>query len=538
MNKIILFFISLFILGCSINGQSQSPFEVEIDTLTVEGLPGIHSYSFGIDDQGRWLIIGGRIDGLHRRQPWASFWEEGNNKRAIVVDINEETVWSAELNVLQASLFEQLQSTNQQFSQIGNTLFITGGYGYSATADDHITYPYLTAIRLNDLTDAIVNGTDISPWFYQIEDPKMAVTGGYLGVLDSIFYLAGGHYFEGRYNPMGPTHGPGFIQEYTNAIRTFEVAQEGATLYITNFNEWTDTVNLHRRDYNMAPQIFADGTEGFTMFSGVFQYDVDLPFLNTVDIRPTGYAVRPDFNQYLSQYHSAHFSAFDEEENEMHHVFFGGLSQYNLDENGNLVEDENVPFVRTISRVTRFADDSVAEVKLDIEMPGLLGAGAAFIPAHTGFSHREILDINQVEGRELIGYIFGGIESSQENIFFINDGTQSIASNTVFKVYMNKTTTSTKNISIKSGNVFNIQIYPNPTVNYQLITEFDNPKTGEVELSLFSFDGKKVQDIFKGNQPKGNQQINFQLENQLTAGVYFLTIQNGEYRCSKKLFVE
>ena len=116
------------------------------------------------------------------------------------------------------------------------------------------------------------------------------------------------------------------------------------------------------------------------MFSGVFQHDVDLPFLNSVDVFPSGYIVNNNFNQYLSQYHSAHLPIYDEANNTMHTVFFGGLSQFTLNANGNLVEDANVPFVKTISRVTRLSDGAMEEVKLDIEMPTLVGSGAEFIP--------------------------------------------------------------------------------------------------------------------------------------------------------------
>ena len=72
----------------------------------------------------------------------------------------------------------------------------------------------------------IINGEAITSFFRQISHPKMAVTGGYVGYLDSVVYLAGGQYFEGRYNPMGPDHGPGFTQEYTNEIRKFKIEDE------------------------------------------------------------------------------------------------------------------------------------------------------------------------------------------------------------------------------------------------------------------------------------------------------------------------
>ena len=235
---------------------------------------------------------------------------------------------------------------------------------------------------------------------------------------------------------MGPTHGPGFIQEYTNEIRKFEIIDDGVNLSVTNFDITTDTANLHRRDYNMAAQIFPNGTEGFTAFSGVFNPN-DLPYLNSVDIDEATYTVNNNFNQYLSQYHSAKIPVWDANASTMHTLFFGGISQFTMDAQGNLVEDTDVPFVKTISKVTRFSNGNMQEAKLNyIEMPTLVGSGAEFIPSDQYFLPREILDLNTVpQTKTLIGYIYGGIESSQENIFFINDGTQSSASNVIFKVY-------------------------------------------------------------------------------------------------------
>ena len=46
--------------------------------------------------------------------------------------------------------------------------------------------------------------------------------------------------------------------------------------------------------------------------------------------------------------------------------FFGGIAQY-YDSLGILVQDNNVPFVKTIARVTRDASGTMAEYKLPIE---------------------------------------------------------------------------------------------------------------------------------------------------------------------------
>ena len=126
--------------------------------------------------------------------------------------------------------------------------------------------------------NAIINGQAIATHFRQITDTRLQVTGGYLDRLDDFYYLAGGQKFEGRYNPMGPTHGPGFVQVYTDAIKKFKINDDGVNLSISEYSAWTDADNLHRRDYNMCPQVFANGESGFTIFSGVFQPNVDLPW--------------------------------------------------------------------------------------------------------------------------------------------------------------------------------------------------------------------------------------------------------------------
>ena len=236
----------------------------------------------------------------------------------------------------------------------------------------------------------------------------------------------------------------------------FKIEDDGSNLSIVDFSEEVDAVNLHRRDYNMSPQIFPNGELGFTMFSGVFQEAVDLPFLNSVDVFSSGHVVNNDFNQYLSQYHSAHIPIYDEGNSTMHTIFFGGMSQYTLDANGNLVEDENVPFVKTISRVSRFPNGEMEEVKLNIEMPTLVGSGAEFI-AHPDapIVTSGILNLDQIPlQKTLIGYIYGGIQSTQDNIFFINNGTQSFASNVIFKVFIKKTTTSVNELKVERGECF------------------------------------------------------------------------------------
>jgi hypothetical protein len=81
----------------------------------------------------------------------------------------------------------------------------------------------------------------------------------------------------------------------------------------------------------------------------------------------------------------------------MHNVFFGGMAQY-YDDNGTLVRDDNIPFVKTIARVTRDANGIMTEYKLPIEMPSLLGTGAEFIPnKNIPHFNNEVIKLDEIK---------------------------------------------------------------------------------------------------------------------------------------------
>jgi hypothetical protein len=507
MNRVNYTFLFILFLAFAAKAQ-DTPFDIQLTPIQVEGVGGLQAFAFGQHD-GKWLVVGGRLDGLHRRQPFASFDIAGHNTQLIVIDPAGNQSWKASLDVLPPSIKEQLSSTNMEFYQEGDFLYLIGGYGYSATAGDHITYPNLTAIDIPQTIQAIQNNLSIIPYIRQIKDDKMAVTGGYLHKIYDTFYLVGGQKFIGRYNPMGPNNGPGFIQEYTNAIRKFTLEDDGSTLKVTHQPEIYDRAQLHRRDYNVAPQILPDGKEGLTAFSGVFQESVDLPFLTCVNIDSDGYAVQPGFNQYYNHYHCAHVPLYSAKDNEMHTLFFGGIAQY-YDENGLLVRDDNVPFVNTIARVTRQSDGSMAEYKLPVTMPALLGAGSEFIPISTIPSYENgVLKLDELDqDTTMIGYIYGGISSSAPNIFFTNTGTQSNASSQIFEVFLIKNSpSSTHNVNSQSQNGLGMVIYPNPSDEYINVT-FDLAESAVVTLSIFDADGRMLKTYDWGHLSSGPHHYN------------------------------
>lgn len=537
MKNIVLVYILTFVLSLNLYTQ-ESKVYIKIEPIEFNELGGIQSYAFG-QYEGKWLIVGGRLDGLHRRQPFAAFDVAGNNNQLIIIDPANKQKWVSDLTTLPVGIREQLSSTNMEFIQEGNYLYCIGGYGYSGTKGDHTTYSNLTAIDVQGTIDAIINGNSIDTFFRQIEDEKFQVTGGHLSKIENNYYLLGGQKFIGRYNPMGPNNGPGFIQEYTNSIRIFNIIDDGNKIIINHLPSYTDRANLHRRDYNATEQIMPNGDEGITMFSGVFQENFDLPFLNSVDVSSDGYSVNNEFSQYYNHYHCPVVPLYSESENEMHTIFFGGIAQF-YDNEGTLVQDDNVPFVNTIARVTRDRDGKMVEYKMPEVMPALLGAGAEFIPNQELETYKNgVFKLDELSGDNiLIGYIYGGISSSAPNIFTSNNGTQSTANNQIFEVYLSKATIlSVDKANESSLNSLQLKIYPNPSKKL-INVEYNLTKEDNVKIIITDIEGKLVDEVVLFDQKRGNNSYSKTMEGLANGNVYFLTIETSYKTETRKLVIE
>lgn len=517
-------------------GFSQTaPFNVYMEPYNIPGIGGLQAYSFG-QHNGKWLIIGGRLDGLHRRQPWAAFDVSGNNNQLIVVDPVNQQKWSAPLTTLSTDLQEQLSATNMEFHQEGNYLYIIGGYGYNTATSAHKTFDKLTAVDVPSVISAVIAGNSFTNYFRQISDPQFAVTGGHLKKINNTYYLVCGNKFDGDYNPMGHAT---YTQDYTNEIRKFDLADNGTNITITHLPAINDVVNLHRRDYNAVPQILPGGEEGITVFSGVFQSGIDLPYLNCVEIDSTGYSVNNAFQQYYNHYHCAVLPLYSAQNNEMHNVFFGGIAQY-YDSLGILVQDNNVPFVNTIARVTRNSGGLLAEYKLPLEMPALLGASSEFIPDKNVPQYaNEVFKLDDfTSDTTQVGFIYGGINSSAKNIFFTNSGTQSTASSQLFKVFVvTNSTTGLHDLNEQSTGTLKMRVYPNPSegdfiVNYYLI------KKTQVKLSLYTAQGKKIEEKTLTNLSAGENSYQRKLKNLRQGETYVLTIEPPYEKATQKIVIQ
>lgn len=515
--------------------KGQSDFNIQIDTFTIPELPGLHSFAYA-RHEGKWLLLGGRKDGMHLK--FNSFPGSGANGNVIVTDPATMQVWQIPLTELPDTLQEQLRSTNMEFFQDGNTLFFIGGYGRSETAQNHITYPYLTTIDVSGLMNAVMEGSALIPHFHQIRDTFFAVTGGQAQMLHDTVFLVGGHRFEGAYSANS---GENQLQFYTNAIRKFTLSNNSNGWQVTHKSIILDELHLHRRDYNLAPQILQQGELGLVAFSGVFQPgSVALPFQNIVEISHAGHQSVNGFSQFLANYHCAKFPIYSAVENNMHTVFFGGMSQYWVNENDSLLRDNRIPFVRTISRVSRLADGTYEEVPFDAQLPFFTGTSAEFILAD-GVPTLEngIVDLDALPaGSNLIGYIVGGIVTpeTQRNPFIFNNLGITYANQHLLRVFLVKNEASSTTEKMLAGR-FDLGLYisPNPAVDHWQV-KLNLPRAGHLRFTLQNAQGQIVRQSDLGLQPAGIVEHRLPTTG-LPRGSYWLTVNmDGIYMETKTIF--
>ncbi|MFM1884370.1 MAG: hypothetical protein RL168_554 [Bacteroidota bacterium] len=424
----------------SVTAYAQvSGWNVRVEEKTLTGWNGAQSFSTGTSN-GEWLVLGGRVDGLHQRHPFSAFLASEANHALHVIDPSSLQHWSMPVDSMSSDVQDQLLSTNMQAIQLDSMLYLMGGYGFSTSISNHSTFGRITAVHVADLIAAIKSGNGAAARAAVVSqsDARFAWTGGVARELDGTVYLAGGHYFHGLYNPMGPTHGPGFSQTYHDGYSHFELGMQGDSIVVSNYAAVSSPALMHRRDYNMTHRI--DPTTGdhtLTAYSGVFQPTANLPWHDLVDLDDSGLALRVGASQLLNQYHSAHFALYDSANAEMVTVFLGGIGEYLVQSDGTLIQDPNVPFTKHVSAMVE-TSNGTSEYYLG-DLPDFLGAGAEFLPVHPGFED-EILHESALPSAPnssvLIGYMLGGIRSTAPNIFFSNGSNLSTSNTKLYEVWL------------------------------------------------------------------------------------------------------
>lgn len=182
----------------------------------------------------------------------------------------------------------------------------------------------------------------------------------------------------------------------------------------------------------------------------------------------------------------------------------------------------------------------MAELKLPVEMPALLGAGSEFIPnEELEYYDNEVLKLDELEeDTTFIGYIYGGINSSTPNILFIIEGTQSNASNQIFKVSIIKNTTvDVDELNVQSTGDFMMQVYPNPNEG-EFIVRFNLAKQKDVQISIYDMKGQLITRKELSDLSSGINEHRIRLLNFKNGGTFMVAIQSENKNAVQKVIIK
>ncbi len=428
------------------------PYALNVQTYNFGSadLPTLHSFAAGEFD-GKWVLIAGRTNGLHgfgSSSP-LNFPPSAQNHDVWVIDPVTKQSWHRSLDTdstLSAQTISELTPTNTEFAQLGDRLYMVGGYGARGTGSGFTTQNALTAIDLPGMVDWVMTGNGTaSSHLRQVHDPMFQVTGGALYPLNGHMQLVFGQNFLGGYTPA--TEGA-----YSQQVRSFDIVDNGTTLSVANAASTPPLAQYRRRDLNVFPTIArgAGGTltNGLVALSGVFTttngaWTVPVQIDSAGNPSMADPALPGTFKQGMNNYDSAKLGLFSESTNQMHEVLFGGISLTDYDRTTNtFFQDNNLPFVNQISSVVidgngNFSQHLLGEFPQILDLAGnrlRFGANAQFfLAAGIPTYDNGVIKLDQLTGQTVLGYIFGGLFANAPNTQGVS-GAVSGASNQIFEV--------------------------------------------------------------------------------------------------------
>src|SRR5262245_31927788 len=112
------------------------PYQISLATYDfgAANLPTLHSFASGMYD-GKWIMLAGRTNGLHgftSSGGSTNFPPSSQNHDVWVVDPVTKQSWSRSLDTdstVSLQMLSELTSTNTEFTQVGDRLYVAGGYG-------------------------------------------------------------------------------------------------------------------------------------------------------------------------------------------------------------------------------------------------------------------------------------------------------------------------------------------------------------------------------------------------------------------------
>jgi hypothetical protein len=459
------------------NATAPIPFKLEVVEVANSAMPKIHSYASATAD-GKWLIIGGRNVGLHGfNRDKNNFPSSAQNTVAYVIDPGANKLLGSVdlLKALTPRLAGPLSATSAQSVQLGNNLFIVGGYGADLESPGNITtFGSIIKIDVPGLINAILtNPSTIPTFFAQIPKPdhRLQVTGGDLKAFQDMFFLAYGQDFTGFYSVENKDYNRagGQSQKYNETVRVFTLKSD---LSIDTFQNddgpYDESLPYHRRDLNVVDIIQADGvTPAIVVYGGVFRAGQVAGLTTPIDIAfpPTSPSPSPgsipslpppvvqkSFQQGLNHYDCANLTIFDQASSSSFTTLLGGISQYHYDPQTNtLIQDhvdldnggvDGLPFINSVSTIQHLpTPGAFAQFIQPTPLPGLVGTGARFlfnpaVKAAGAMFENGVFKLAGLSGRTLVGHMVGGIESYGPYSGLVTQNPSTIASTRLFEIWV------------------------------------------------------------------------------------------------------
>lgn len=435
---------------------SELPFKISIQQANFSLPSGLQSYVSAIDE-GKWLLLTGRTNGLHDfNNDNNNFPPNKQNVVVYVVDPQTGSLWSKSLadpsSGLSQSQIDLLSVTSAQSYQNDDTLYVVGGYGVDSATGLFSTKSSLTAIDIPGLMHWVVHpssGETAAQHIRQIFHPLLQVTGGFMSQVDSHkpTLLIFGQNFKGFYLPS--SNG-----DYTEQVRCFRIIDNGEQLYVLPLPSEDPNPNYRRRDLNVVPIIKKGSSsyeQAFVALSGVFTLEGGA-WTVPVEISATGKTFMADptspfaFKQGMNNYACPTIGLFSRKSNDMYIVVLGGIS-YEFFSGNVLMSDPDLPFINQVTTIQIDKHDHYQQYIMEGQYPVILstgphpgnpllfGAGAQFFPADNLSAYSNgVFQLDKFKGsRVLLGYIVGGIQSTLPDTLVSTD---SAASPYIFSVFL------------------------------------------------------------------------------------------------------
>lgn len=428
--------LAAVLVAASAGAASAQQVSFRFEAATDQFTP-LHSYAYAKLPGYKFFFGGVSGQGLHsipEATGTVSFPLNVFNDNVYMLDESTNTLYSASTATLSQANRELLRFTTAQFIQMGDTLYLYGGYGALDNGTQWTTKDAVAAIDLQAVKAALLGAQPLTDAMLSTQSSTAAqVAGGIIVRMGDKFALVGGSKFTGDYG-LGVAQTNPFQNQYSRAVHIFDPAVSMTTPEET----FVDSYAFRRRDGNVMPVTLPDGNggtkPGFVYATGVFRNGFDIweePLL--YGLGDSAVQFEQTWLQKANQYETANLSLYSEAADTNRIVTFGGITYFFWDEKFGWFQDFSFPWTDQVVEYAitggQFVPDSevfIGRAPLPITNTHLI------LQPNVPHNENGQVMLDEVPHNEiLVGKIYGGL-------FAQEPGAQptTFASSTVYKVYM------------------------------------------------------------------------------------------------------